>query len=158
MGTILTYVHGKIMAQLRQEKRQKRHVSPDKENRHLKLSIVDRESSIVTLYRSNGSPKPKRWYNNGLWDGDSIISPIISTLSFTENVSLKRSEELNNKVLRCLVDGTSPTSEMKKSTFNAIITSKIGVKKILAISSELVCADIAETVNTCKHTLMDNVL
>ena len=95
---------------------------------------------------------------NILGDEDSIISPTISTLVFTENISLKRSEEFKNKALRCLVDVTLPTSEMKKRTFNVIVKNKADVKETLAITSELVCADMAETVNTRKHIFMDNIL
>ena len=44
-----------------------------------------------------------------------------------------------------MVDGTSPTSEMKKRTFNAIVANKAVVKEILTIASELVCADMRDT-------------
>ena len=82
------------MAQWRQDKRKKRNISPYKENCHLESSIVKQERSIVNPSCNNGPPKSKRWCTNDLGDGDSIRSPTVSTLSSTENISLKRTDEL----------------------------------------------------------------
>ena len=57
-----------------------------------------------------------------------------------------------------LIDGTSPTNEKKKLVFNAIVQDKPGVDEIIALSCEMVCDTMEDTVNMCKQMLMDNVI
>ena len=101
VGVITPFVNGKSMSQLRTEKRQKRSKSIYEENCHLKPAAIEHNSSIVTVTPSYESPKNKRWYNNSLMDGDGVNSPPvridssqISSISFTEDINLKRTTEL----------------------------------------------------------------
>ena len=158
VGAISPYMNGKNIDTLRQEKRKKRHTSPCKENCHLKPSVVEQESNIVAPSCNDRPSKTKRWYDNSLGDEYSIILLTVSTLSFTEEITLKRIDKLKNKFLRRLINGTSPTSEILKNISNAVVTNKSGVKEILSIASEIFCADMEEIVNTCKQILMDNNL
>ena len=68
-------------------------------------------------------------------DGDSVNSPPVSALTYIEDIGVKRQTELKNKVLRRLVDATSPTSEAKRLTFNAIVNGKVGIAEIISITS-----------------------
>ena len=165
VGVITPFVNGKSMSQLRKEKRKQRKTSIYEESCHLKHAAIEHDSSIVTPSYNDESPKNNRWYNNRLMDGDgvssppiSVNSPQVSTLSFTEDINLKRTTELKKKVLRRLIDNTSPTSELKKNTFKAVVNNKAGVDEILAIACEMVGDNMSDTVNLCKQMLMDNVL
>ena len=62
----------------------------------------------------------------------------------------REKSELINKILRRLVDGTSPTDDIKIMTFNAIVHNKQGVDEILAIAIKMVSDNMDDTVNTCK--------
>ena len=57
-----------------------------------------------------------------------------------------------------MIDNTSPTSELKKNTFKAVVNNKAGVDEILAIACEMVGDNMSDTVNLCRQMLMDNVL
>ena len=126
VGIIAHVVNGKSMLQiqLRKEKRWKRTSSIYEENFHLKPATIENNSSVVTPSYNNILSKNIRWYNKSLMDGEILSSPPIrvsslrvSTLLFTEDINLKRSNELKKKVLRRLIDNTSPTSEQKKKLF-----------------------------------------
>ena len=104
VGVITPIVNGKSMSQLRKEKRKQRKTSIYEESCHLKPAAIEHDSSVVTPSYNDESPKNNRWYNNRLMDGDgvssppiSVNSPQVSTLSFTEDINLKRTTELKKK-------------------------------------------------------------
>ena len=163
VGVITPFVHGKRMSQLRNTKREKRKASMHEYDYHLKPAAIKHDRSVVTP--SIESHKNKRWYIDSLMDGNSVVSPPlrihspqISAISFQEDINLKRTGELKNKVIRRLIDNTSPTSELKKKTFNALVSNKPGVAKIISFACEMVGKDMTDTVDICKQMLMDNVI
>ena len=106
VGIIASFVNGKSMLQLRKEKRRKRTSSIYEKNCHLKPAAIEHNSSVVTSSYNDTPSTHIRWYNNSLIDGEILSSPPIrvnspqvSTLSFTEDLNLKRSNELKKKVL-----------------------------------------------------------
>ena len=120
MGVITPFVNGKCMSQLRKEKRIKCKTSIYKENCHLKPAAIETNGSVVTPSYNDELPKNNRWHNSSVIDGDSVSlppirvsSPQVSILSITEDIHLKRTTELKNKVLCGLIDNTSPTSRLK---------------------------------------------
>ena len=117
------------------------------ENYHLKPAAIKYDSSVFTPLME--SPKNKRWYNNSLMDGDSVSSPPLR-ISFQEDINLKRTGELKNKVIRRLIDNTSPTSDLKKKAFNALVNNTAGVAEIISFACEMESGNMKETVDICK--------
>ena len=91
-------------------------------------------------------------------DSNSVNLPPVSTLTYIEYIENKRQSELKKKGLRCLIDSTSPKSEIKRLTFNAIVKNADGVTYIFSIARKIESANMNETVNIYKQILMDNVI
>ena len=119
MGPLTTYVEGKSIAQLRNEKKRKRTISPHKANCH--LPIRNNAGSIITPSAKKGRIDNFRWYNNDLEETDGSCSPVDRKLDYDnkiKNVEIKKSAIWDKAVMRRLIDNSSPSSEEKKTVFH----------------------------------------
>ena len=154
MGPLTTYVEGKSIAQLRNEKKKRRTISPHKAHCHLPIRNV--AERIITPSAKKGRIDNCRWYNNNLHEADESCSPVDRKLAFenkSKNLEIDKSVILEKAVMRRLVDNSSPSSDDKKTIFHKMVKKDDAVKAIISIAS-----DMDASVDDTKKMLMDNCL
>ena len=168
-----TTSNGYSAAQLRAAKCKRRKVNANIENASLPMiesMSFDPRKHANTLSLSNsvspiGENNNIRWYRNNLYENnisaDTMTPTTITTLSSANPNSVitcdiereNACEALRKKVIKRLIDVTSPTSEVKQNLFQKRITNDEHIKTIVEMSVE-----IESNAEDTKKMLMNNCL
>ena len=135
IGPLTNFVGGKSVAQIRKEKRKSRSPPSYIRDAHLPSNSI---SNIV----SPPSIKNNRFYNNNLCSPVNepstlaIIQSPESSVSRDSDSSNSKTKVLKRKIIRRLIDGSSPPTEKKKRCFNHLMAEDESAMEIIEIAVE----------------------